>query len=112
MRADVRKPGLNFGDSIAVGGGFRFDEERAALAIGAEHDLQQAFGAIGRFLRESFDARAGCDLQAAAFGRKLSGYDAEQGGLAGAVAADQPDAGSVGNVRAGGIKQEPAGDAH
>ena len=44
--------------------------------------------------------------------RDLAGDHAEQGGLAGAVAADQPDPRAVRNVRARTFDQQPAGHAY
>ena len=76
-----------------------------------QHDLEQAVRAVRRFLREPSDAPARRDLDVALLGRDLAGDDAEQRGLAGAVAADQPDPRAGRNARGGAIEQRPAGNA-
>ena len=58
MGADIGEPGLDFGDPVRLGGGLRLGQKLRALAVGREHDLEQAFGAVGRFLREPADAAA------------------------------------------------------
>ena len=69
-------------------------EEPRALGVGREHDVEQAFRAVRRFLREPADAAARRELHLALLGRDLAGDDAEQRGLAGAVASDEADAGT------------------
>jgi hypothetical protein len=107
MRADVGEPGLDLGNALALALGLRFGQEPRPLAIGREHDVEQAFGAVGRLLREPADAAARGDLHLALLGHDLAGDDAKERGLAGAVAADQADAGAVGQG-GGGIFQERA----
>ena len=52
MRVDVDEAGLDFGDPVRIVRGLGFAQQRVALEIGLEHDLDQAFGPVGRFLRE------------------------------------------------------------
>ena len=73
----------------------------AALEIGRQHDLDQRLRPGRRFLRQPADAFARADGDAAVFGGEFAGDDVKQRGLAGAVAADQPDAGAVRNARRG-----------
>ena len=69
-------------------------EKPGALGIGLEHDVEQAFGAVGRFLGEPPDAAARRDQDVALLGRELAGDDAEERGLAGAVASHESDPGT------------------
>ena len=78
--------------------------------VGREHDVDQAFRAVRRLLREPADARARRQLIAPLLGRDLAGDRAEQRGLAGAVAADQPDARAGRHARRGVVEQEAAAD--
>ena len=111
MRADVGEPGLDLGDAVRVVRGLGFREQRVALAIGPEHDLEQAFRPVRRFLRQPADAPARRHFDVAVLGRDVAGDDVEQRRLAGAVAADQADAGAGRNAGGGVFEQRAAGDA-
>ena len=76
-----------------------------------EHDLDQAFRAVRRLLRQPADAPARRHLDVAVLGGDVAGDDVEQRALAAAVAADEPDAGAVRNADRGVLDQQPAGDA-
>ena len=108
VRAHVGEPGLDLGDAVGIVRGLRFGQQRAALAIGLEHDLEQAFRAVRRFLRQPPDAPARRQLDGAVLGRHVAGDHVEQRGLAGAVAADQADAGA-GDDAGGGAFQQRCG---
>jgi hypothetical protein len=110
--ADVREPGLDLGDPVGLGGELGVGEELRALAVGRQHDLEQAVGPVRRLLGQPVDAAARRLLHLPVLGRKLAGDHAEQGGLAGTVAAHQPDPGPGRNMRAGALEQKPAGHAH
>ena len=55
---DVDQPHLDLGDPVRILGGFGFIEQRVALQIGFQHDIDEAFRPIGRFLRQAADAPA------------------------------------------------------
>ena len=67
---DVDQPGLDFGDPVRIDRGLGLVQQRVALEIGLEHDIDEAFRAVGGFLREAADppARRNCDT--AGFGRQ------------------------------------------
>ena len=90
MRADVGEPRLDFGDAdadrCAVSASAR---SCVALAVGVEHDLDQALGPSGASCASRpMRARAGSATSPCS-SAQLAGDDAEQRGLAGAVAADE-----------------------
>ena len=58
MRADVGEPRLDLGDAMRVGRGLGLGEQRGALGVGGEHDVEQAFRPARRLLRQPPDARA------------------------------------------------------
>ena len=64
-----------------------------------------------RFLRDMAEAGAGGEADLAAIRRELAGDRPQQGGLAGAVAADQPDAPAGVHGEVGVVQQGAAGDA-
>src|SRR6476660_639363 len=76
-----------------------------------QHGLQQAVRPVGGFLRQPSDTPARRDLDVALLGRDVAGDDAEQSGLAGAVAADQADARTRRNSRGGAFQQLASGNA-
>ena len=45
MRADVGEARLDLGDAVRIARGLGFGEERAALAVGGEHDVEQRLSA-------------------------------------------------------------------
>ncbi len=112
MRADVGKARLNFGDAMRITRVFRFREQRGALAVGFEHDIDKAFGTVRRFLREAADAPARRQFNRALLGRKLAGDHVKERRLAGAVAADQTDARAGRHARRGVFDERAAGNAN
>ena len=66
--------------------------ELRALAVGAEHDIEQGMGAVWRLLGEPSNAGARRHAHLAALGAELAGDDAKQRGLPAAVAAHQAHA--------------------
>src|SRR5436309_1763980 len=58
MGADIGEPGLDVGNPMRFAGQFRIGQKLGALAVGFEHDLEQAFRTVGRLLREPIDAPA------------------------------------------------------
>ncbi len=85
---------------------------RSALRsrVGREHDIEQAFGAVRRLLREPADAALRGEPHLALLGRELAGDDAEQRGLADAVAADEADPGAGRQRDRGAVEEAAAAD--
>src|SRR6476661_1499696 len=110
MCSDVNEAALDFGDARGLAFGFRFGQELRAFGIRLEDDIEQAFGAVGRFLGEPADAIAGRDLYLALLRRDLAGDDAKERRLAGAVAADEPDMGAGRQRDRGMVEQGAAAD--
>ena len=92
MGVDVDEPGLDIGDAVRIVRGLGFAQQRVALEVGLQHDLDQAFRAVGRFLREAADAPARRNRDGAGFGRQFAADRVKQRRLADAVAADEADA--------------------
>ena len=111
MRVDIGESCLDLGNTMRIARGLRLGQQACALAVGREHDLDQAFGAVGSFLRQPSDAPARRDGDGAVLGRDIARDYAEQGGLAGAVAADQSDARAGGDARGGAFQQRAASNA-
>jgi hypothetical protein len=107
---DVDEPGLDFGDPVRIVGGFGFAQQRVALEIGPEHDFDQAFRAVGRFLREAADPPARRDRDAAGFQRQIAADGVKQRGFADAVAPDEADARAGHDLGRTTVDQEPPGD--
>ena len=59
--------------------------------VGREHEVDEAFRAARRLLLDAADAQAFRDDDRAALRRKIAADEAEECGLAGAVAPDEPD---------------------
>jgi hypothetical protein len=110
MGADVGKPGLDLGDAMRIGCRLGLGQQRVALRIGLEHDLDQAFGTIRRFLREPPDAGARGQRELAVIDRHIARNGAKECRLADAVAPDQANPRAVWNARGGAFQQQLAGD--
>ena len=91
MGADVGEARLDFRDAMRIARGLGLGEERAALAIGGEHDVDQGLRSVGRLLRQPADARARRPDEPAVLEPDIARDGAEQRALAGAVAADEAD---------------------
>ena len=91
--------------------GFGALQQPRALDVGLEHDVDQALGAVGRFLGQAPDAPSRRHLDVAMLGRDVVGDDVEQRALAAAVAADEADSRAVRNPNRGVLDQQPAGNA-
>ena len=85
----------------------------SASAISASRSMSaestksiEAFRAGRRFLLDAADARALGDDDRAALGRELAADQAEERGLAGAVAPDEPDMRARGQRRGGVVDQQ------
>ena len=73
MRADVGEPGLDLGDAMRIALGLGLGEQPRALGVGREHDIEEAFGAVRRLLRQPADAAARRERNLAVLGRDLAG---------------------------------------
>ena len=93
MGADVDEAGLDLGDAMRIGRGFGLDQQARALLVGFQHEVDQRAGAARRFLLDAAQPRAGWIIDRPVLGGELAGNHAEEGGLAGAVAAHEADAG-------------------
>ena len=107
MGADVGEPRLDLGAAEAVGR-LGLGEERRALLVGGEHDVDQGSGPARRLLRRlrRCACRAAGDTPPPS-GDDLAVDDAEERRLAGAVAADEPDL-APGRQREGRMVEEKA----
>ena len=108
---DIHEPRLDLGDAMRIVLGFRLRQKMRALGIGLEHDFDQRLGTGRCFLRQAPEGVARGPRDLAGLGVEVAGDDVEQGGLAGAVAADQADARAVRDLHGGMIDQESARDA-
>ena len=88
---DVDEAGLDFGDALRVARDLRFGDQRRALDVGCEHEVDEAFRSARRFLLDAADAQALGHDDRAALRRKIAADEAEERGLAGAVAPHEPD---------------------
>ncbi len=92
MRVDVHEAGLDVGDALRIVRGFRFMQQRGALQIGLENDLDQAFGTVGGFLRETADAPSRRNRDRTGLKRQFAANGVKQRRFSDAVAADEADA--------------------
>ena len=111
VRVDVDQPGLDFRDPVRVVGGFGLTEQRVALQVGLEHDVDEAFRPVGGFLRQAADTPAGRQRDAAGFGRQVAADRMKQRRLADAVTADEADARAGHDLHRAAVDQKPSGDA-
>jgi hypothetical protein len=108
--ADHAQPFMQLRQPLGRGGrGFR--EQCQPLLVGFQHRVEQAGGAVRRFLPDGGDAGAGGQPDFSAVQLLLAQDGAQQRGLASAVATDQPDAAPGVDRQIGAIQQQSAGDA-
>ena len=107
---DVDQPGLDFGDPVRIVGGFGLMQQRVALQIGLQHDVDEAFRAVGRFLREAADAPARRQRDAAGLDRQIAADRMKQRRFADAVAADEADARAGHDLHRAVVDQKPSGN--
>ena len=58
MGVDIDEAGLDFSDALRVARASRFADQRLALGVGREHEVDEALSAARRFLLDAADARA------------------------------------------------------
>ena len=89
--ADVGEALVDVGDAAGIVRRLRLGQQARALLVGGEHELDQAFRPARRFLRHPADAGGAGHVDAAVVGLQLARDQAQQRGLARAVAADEAD---------------------
>ncbi len=112
MGADVGEPRLDLGDAVRVGRGLRLGKQRgcargrpaSTISIRLSGPSGASCGSRPMVARDGQAKRPVLD-------REIADDGAEQGALAGAVAADETDAGAGRNLRRRPLDQEPAGHA-
>ena len=87
-----------------------FAHQGFALEVGLQHDFDQAFRAVGSFLREAADPPARRDRDGAGFGRQFAADRVKQRRLADPVAADEADARAGHDLHGAVIDQKPSGN--
>ncbi len=111
MRADVGEPLVDVGDAAGIVRGLGLRQQPRALRVGGEHDLEQALGPARRLLRHPADAGRARQVDAAVVGLQLARDQAQQRGLAGAVAADESDLVPGGDAGRGLVEEDTPLDA-
>ena len=91
MGVDVGEAGMNLGNAVGVGGGFRFSQEAGSFAIRGENLVEQALRSVRSFLGDAAEAGAPAHGDGAAVGLQVAGDDVQQSRLAGAVSPHQAD---------------------
>ena len=89
--ADGAQPLMDFGQPVGRRG-VGLGQQGQPLGVALQHDIDQRGLALGRFLLDAAHAGAAGQADFAAIHRDVAGDGAQQGGFAGAVAADEADA--------------------
>ena len=110
MRVDVDEPGLDFGNPMRIVRGVGFLEQRVALEIGLEDDVDQALRPVRCFLREAADPPARRNGDGAGLKRQFAANGVKQRRFPRAVAADQADARAGHDLGGAMIDQKPSGN--
>ena len=110
LGADGDQAFVDFGDAGRVGV-FGFVQEGQAFGVALQHGVEQGGGAGRGFLRYGGEAGARRQADISPVEREVAGDGAQQGGFAGAVAADQADAAAGIDREVGGIKESAAAEA-
>ena len=108
---DIDQPHLNLGDPVRIISGFGFMEQRVALQIGFQHDIDEALRAVRRLLRQAADAPTWRQGDAAGLDRQIAADRVKQRRFADAVAADEADARARHDLHRAVVDQEPPGNA-
>ena len=78
MCVDIDEPGLDIGDAVGIVRRFGLAQQGLALEIGLQHDIDEAFRAVGGFLRETADAPARRQRDGPALDRQFATDRAKQ----------------------------------
>ena len=89
MGIDIDQSCMDFGNAVSVGLGLGGTKQAGPLGIGVQHHIEHALAGRGRFLRDRADPRLGMHLDITVVGQPFVHDQAEQGGLARPVAADE-----------------------
>ena len=111
MRLHLVQALMDVGDAVAVGGVLGLVQQALPLGIGGQHGVEQALRPVRRFLGDAADAGAVGQADLAGVGVQVAGDQLQQGGLAGAVAPDQPGLVAAGQGHAGALQKGTPGDA-
>ena len=111
MRVDIDQPGLDLGDAVRIMRRLRLVQQRIALDIGLEHDLDQALRPVRRLLGKAADSPARRQRDGAALGRHVAADGGKQRRFADAVTADEADARAGHDLHRAAVDQKPSGDA-
>ncbi len=111
MRVDVRKPRVDFGDPVRILRSLGLGTQRSKLGMRGQDGLKQRLGTARRFLRDMRDGCVPGKVDGAVVGVDFARDQAQQRGLAGAVAAHKPHLVPVWNARRGMLEQWPPLDA-
>ena len=111
MGADVAEALVDVGDAAGIVRRFRLGEQARAFAVGGEHELDQALRSARRFLRHPADAGGAGNIDAAVVGLQLARDQAQQRGLARAVAPDEADLVPRRDARRGLVEDDAPLDA-
>ena len=112
MGVDIGETGLDIGNPMRIVGGLGLAQQGVTFAIGLEHDIDQALGAIGRFLGEAADGPARRDGDASALQGQLASDGVKQGGFADAVAPNETNPCARHDLHRAVIDQKAAGDTN
>ena len=102
---------MDVGDAAGIVRRLRLGEQARALLVGGEHEVDQALRPARRFLRHPADAGGARHVDAAVIGRQLAGDQAQQRGLARAVAPDEADLVARRNAGRGLVEENAPLDA-
>ena len=89
-----------------IGGGFRLLQQRGALDVGGEHEIDQLALAAGRLLLDAADPGAARNMNGPAFGGDLAGIRRNSVVLPAPLRPTKPTRAAFGQHHAGGIEQE------
>ena len=111
MGVDLDEPGLDLGGPQRLCADLPLGEQAGKLAVGSEDRFERARLTPGRFLRQKPDPVPARQLDRPAIRLPGAADQVQQGRFAGAVAPDQPDLGSFGDLRARPVNEGPPADA-
>ena len=111
MGVDVDEAGLDVGDALGVACAFGLGDQRRPLGVGREHEVDQRLRPARRFLLDAAEPGALGRGDRAALGRELAADQAEEGGLARAVAADEADPRPARQRGGRAVDQQPLAEA-
>ena len=103
---------MDFADPVRIRRGFGFQHQRVAFRVCGEDNVQNGVIRRGDLLRDPAEPGAGVQADGAVGARVLDVFadQTQQGGFAGAIAADQADLPASRDLRRGGLEQRPGFD--